>query len=791
MLKFIPWFKERATKLSDTEPANAGLTPGSDDPGQQDQSDGVHGKRRATRRVSKPAGGKPFYRRYWFWLGLGVSGGMVALGYGWWSVEQSLPETAELFTFVRDDTLTIRAADGTILQQQGPATRQQLQLKEIPKPLIQAFIASEDRRFYQHHGVDYQGILRAFVSNLQARNVVEGGSTITQQLARILFLNQERSLWRKLREVYLSEKIEQKLSKDQILERYLNLVYLGQGAYGVADAAWVYFSKPLNKLTLPEMATIAGLAPAPSRYSPAVNIEAALQRRNTVLQRMREDQVITAKAAATASAAAIALKPSLPKRLQVEAPYFTTYIQQQLPKYVSPEVLEAGGLTVETSLNPQWQKAAEAAVKDAVVNNGQWQHFGQAAMVAIDPRNGEIRAMVGGKDFSKNQFNRVTQAQRQPGSTFKGFVYTAAIATGKSPYDVYQDAPFVVAGYEPKNFGQQYHGWINMRDALADSVNVVAVKVLIDVGFKPTIKLAQLMGIKSPLQSTYSLALGGSEVNLLELTSAYGTLATQGVHTEVHGIRRILDRRGKVLWDADYKPKRVLDKGSAAISTWMLQNVVEAGTGVAAHLDRPVAGKTGTSDKSRDLWFIGYIPQLVAGVWLGNDSNEPTWGSSGTAAATWRAFMAKAVAGMPKLKFPELPKLEGRKGSIKAQPIKPKQVFSGSINSVPSGNFGIPEPAASPNNYQPYGWRRYSKPYQQQVNAPPRPSRRYRRLHRSQQSHQSLPQQSNWRQKLAPDASPKQPPTSLPSASSWREKLGSDQPPPANSSAAPAPSTQQ
>lgn len=210
---------------------------------------------------SKVIGDKPFYRRYSFWLGFGVSSGMIALGWGWWSMERSLPQTSELFTFVRNQTLTIKAADGTILQQQGPATRDQLKLEEMPKPLIQAFIASEDRRFYQHHGVDYQGILRAILSNMRSRKVVEGGSTITQQMARILFLNQEPSVWRKIKEVRLSQKIEQKLSKDQILERYLNLVYLGEGTYGVADAAWVYFSKPVDKLTLPEMATIAGLAP--------------------------------------------------------------------------------------------------------------------------------------------------------------------------------------------------------------------------------------------------------------------------------------------------------------------------------------------------------------------------------------------------------------------------------------------------------------------------------------------------------------------------------------------------
>jgi penicillin-binding protein 1A len=290
--------------------------------------------------------------------------------------------------------------------------------------------------------------------------------------------------------------------------------------------------------------------------------------------------------------------------------------------------------------------------------------------------------MVGGKDFSQNQFNRVTQAKRQPGSTFKGFVYAAAIATGKSPYDGYVDAPLVVDGYEPKNYSEKFYGSMNLKDSLTRSINTIAVRVLIDVGYEPTIKLAQDMGIKSELKPTYSLALGSNEVNLLELTSAYGSFATQGLHTEAHGIRRILNRQGDVIWSADVQPQRALDADSAAIMTWMLRNVVTNGTGAAAQLnDRQVAGKTGTSDEARDLWFIGYIPQVVAGVWLGNDNNRPTNGSSTSAAYTWHEFMEKAVEGMPVEKFPARPKLENRKGTIKAQPIKPKKIVNTSLAS--------------------------------------------------------------------------------------------------------------
>lgn len=747
----LPWFKREA--MTDVEPEEKTLA-----------AKNQLSKRQASRRkiapilaqikqVSKqliaPSGASLLHRRRSFWLSVGIGGSAIALGGIWFSIERSLPETAELFTVIRDQTLTIKAADGTILQQQGPATREQLQLSKIPEPLVQAFIASEDRRFYQHDGIDYQGILRATVANVRSANVVEGGSTITQQLARILFLSQERTLWRKLKEIRLSQRIEAKLSKAQILERYLNLVYLGEGAYGVADAAWVYFSKPVDQLTLSEMAMIAGLAPAPSRYSPAVNLAAAQQRRNVVLQRMVEEQAITSEIAATAVTASINLQPSLPKRLQVQAPYFTTYIQKELPKYVSPDRIAAGGLIVETTLNAQWQQAAETAVENTVVNNGRWQNFEQAALVAIDPRNGEIRALVGGHDFGKNQFNRVTQAQRQPGSTFKGFVYTAAIATGVSPYKSYLDAPYVVEGYEPKNYSREFRGWLTMRDALTSSINTIALKVMLDVGFDPVIKLAHQMGIQSALKPTYSLALGSSEVNLLELTSAYGTLATQGMHTAPHGIRRILDRSGEVLYTTEHQSKRVLDPGSAAIATWMLQNVVQAGTGRPAQIDRPVAGKTGTSDESRDLWFVGYIPQLVAGVWLGNDDNQPTWGNSGTAAATWRQFMTTAVADLSVEKFPERPKLEGRKGSIKAQPIKPKRVSNRSLRRRD-------DPEILPENTQ----RRYRRRYRQE-DASQAPTRRSRRHRGDRPSVQTTPSETTSRRRRRTESAPASSPQNL------------------------------
>ena len=693
MSKFIPKHKEDRPGQLDSE-MDSELEPSFNHDGNVQQDDqqqpksqnlllekcfrGVtltlKGLKSVSRLIVKPfTGQNPIYRHYLFWLGLGVSGSAIALSYSWYKLEKSIPtSTSDVLTFVRRDTLTIKAADGTIIQQIGPTTHDTVKFREVPKTLVQAFLATEDRRFQEHHGVDYQGIIRAVLSNLQAGGVVEGGSTITQQLARIVYFDQERSVERKLKEMRMAQKIENDIDKDRILERYLNLVYLGSGAYGVEDAAWVYFSKRVKNLTLPEMALLAGLPAAPSDYSPLVNAKAAKERRDVVLRRMQDNGFITPTDAEVAIATPINTKRSNPKRLDRKANYFTEYIQQELPKYVSKQVLAEKGLTVETSLNLDWQAAAEKAIKDVVEQDGKYEGFEQAAMVAIDPRTGQIGALVGGKDFYNQQFNRVTQAQRQPGSTFKTFVYSTAIGTGISPNQGYLDAPFTVDGYTPKNYNDNYKGWVNIREALTSSLNVVAVKTIIDVGWDTVVDLAKKMGIESKLNPTYSLALGSSEVNLLELTSAYGTLAADGVHTKAHGIRRIRDRRGNVIYEAKFQGERALDSDSTAIMTWMLRSVVTDGTGRAAQLGRPVAGKTGTSDEARDLWFVGYIPQVVAGVWLGNDNNKPTRGASGTAADTWRQFMVKVVTDLKVEPFPDRPKdVENRKGSIKPKKIKP------------------------------------------------------------------------------------------------------------------------
>jgi penicillin-binding protein 1A len=624
-----------------------------------------------------------FYQAWYAWVVMAALAG--AGGFGMAAIDtvrqiqSELPDPEDALTYTRDGSMTIKAADGTVLQQLGPATREALSLDQIPETMINAFIAAEDKKFYEHNGVDYRAIARAALANLSAGEVVEGASTITQQVTRIVFLGQERTLDRKLREALMAHKMENELTKDQILERYLNLVYLGSGAYGVGDAAWIYFSKPIGELSLSEMAMIAGLAPAPSEYSPLVNPDLARSRRDIVLERMYESGFITAAELAEAKAAEIELTPSQPRNLISQTPHFTSYIlQQELPQRVSPEVLEVGGLTIETTLNPKWQAIAQETVAKAVERYGRWERFSEAALVSIDPRTGEIKALVGGKDLVAGQFNRATQAQRQPGSTFKAFVYTAAIAAGLSPYKSYLDSKFVVDGYEVKNYSERHSGHMSMRDALARSINVIAVKVLLDAGFDPVMEISKRMGIQSKLIPAYSLALGTLEVNLLELTSAYGTLAAQGKHIEPHGITRIIDRYGNVIYEANFTPEQAVDTDSANIMTWMLRGVVNGGTGGNAALrGRPVAGKTGTTDAKRDLWFIGYIPQLVTGVWLGNDNNRPTAGASSTAALVWRNYMAQATEGMPVESFPQ-PNLRGdRKGSIKAERIRPRRMVVG------------------------------------------------------------------------------------------------------------------
>jgi penicillin-binding protein 1A len=507
--------------------------------------------------------------------------------------------------------------------------------------------------------------------------VVQGGSTITQQLARLVFLTQDRTYARKIKELRLAQKIEATLPKDQILERYLNLIYLGSGAYGVADASHTYFSKAPADLTLGEAATVAGVVPAPSLYSPLENLEAATKRRNQVLTRMAEVGFISNQEAQTAIAEPLTLKPSPLKRFNREAEFFTDYILQELNAKLPEAQLQSGGLTVNTTLNPDWQAEAQAILKKSVDRYGQWQRFSEGAMVSLDPRTGAIKMMVGGKDYKASQFNRVTQAKRQPGSTFKPILYAAAIASGISPNKSYPDVPIQIGAYKPENYGDSYSGGnMSLRTALTGSVNVVAIRLLLDVGWTPVINLARQMGITAKLEPTYSIALGAWEMTPLEMTSAYGTFAKNGVHVQPYAVQTVVNAKGETIYQAKHQQTQALDADSNAIMTSLMRSVVTSGTGRPAQLgDRQVAGKTGTSDEARDLWFIGYIPQLVTGVWIGNDNNQPTKGASTTAAIIWGEFMRDATKGMAVEYFPAMPKNpDARKPSIKAEPLKGQKV---------------------------------------------------------------------------------------------------------------------
>jgi penicillin-binding protein 1A len=586
-------------------------------------------------------------------IGGGVACGQAALVAGFDSL---LPDARGINHFNRPGTLTILSADGQVVHKIGPVTREKLTPETMPALVEQAFIAAEDRRFYKHDGIDPVGIGRALVRNITQRSVEEGASTITQQLARTVFLSQDRTLVRKLKEAALAGKLERQLSKQQILTEYLNVVYLGSSAYGVADAAWVYFTKTPDQLTLPEAALIAGLPPAPSVYSPLVNPELALERRAVVLRRMQEAGFISAGEQQEAEAAPLQLKPAEPKYWDSRAPFFSSWVQQELPKVLTPEQLEVGGLTVRSSVNLAWQEQAQKAI-NTYASGGM-----EGALVAMEPGTGLVRAMVGGTDFKASQFNRAAQALRSPGSTFKLFVYLTALKQGMLPERVFRDSARCFAGYCPKNFGNRYLGSVSMVVALQNSLNTVAVALLQELGFDKVIDTARSLGITRELGRFYPLALGATEQTVVDMTAAYAAINNGGIYVKPTPFEEILGPDGELLWsrrvDGD-QGRRAVSSDLAALMLWMLQRAVQSGTGGGAALpDRPVAGKTGTSEGGRDLWFIGSIPQLTTGVWLGYDNSRETKSTSVVATYAWRAFMAPISKDLPVRQFPPRPELQ-------------------------------------------------------------------------------------------------------------------------------------
>ena len=633
-------------------------------------------------------------------------------------VDATLPDARGIASFNRPGTITLLSTNGKVIQKLGPATREKVKPGAMPPTVAEAFIAAEDRRFYQHDGVDGWGIARAIVTNVRQGAVREGASTITQQLARTVFLSQDRTITRKLKEAALAMKLERQLSKQQILEQYLNYVYLGSGAYGVADAAWIYFSKTPEQLTVPEAAMIAGLPPAPSIYSPLVNPDLAKERRSIVLDRMAQAGFISASEAERGRNSPLGLKPATPKYFNSSAPYFTTWIAQELPKFLTPEQLEVGGVKVRTSLNLDWQKKAQQVIRA----NAPFDTEG--AMVSIDPGNGLVRVMVGGKDFSKSQFNRTILALRSPGSTFKLFPYAAAIDRGMKPETKVFDAKRCWNGYCPKNFGNKYYGNISLADALKNSLNTVAVQLQDIVGFDAVIEVANNfnIGTDRPLGKYYPMAIGAYEQTILDMTAAYAGMANRGVFFSPSPFEEIRGPKNELLWSrrlSDNRGKRAIDSDVADTMNWMLQRVVTGGTGIAAKLDdRQVAGKTGTSENTRDLWFIGSIPQLTTGVWFGYDDDRATKSTSGEAAWAWKQFMLQIKDEIPVRNFPDKPKLKRKvrlavdpKTIAKPPKTKPEQEKgngSGDPDGAqPMGQTELPAltPLTPPPRQTPYLWR--------------------------------------------------------------------------------------
>jgi len=595
--------------------------------------------------------------------------GLIALAAGaglFLQIIRQLPDVETINSYLPSETTLIFSADGKVLARlHQEENRQVVPLSKIAPALQSAVVATEDPNFYSHHGLDFSGIFRATVKNLAYGRVVEGGSTITQQLARNLFLNRRKSMLRKLAEAILALQIERRYTKEEILELYLNQVYFGHNAYGIESAANLYFGKSAADLTLAESAMMAGIIRGPELYSPYRNFKGAKLRQIYVLNKMLEFGLVNERDAKLAAIANLEFSPKNLRRYGEVAPYFISYVLQQLIDQYGEDMVYHGGLRVYTTLDTRMQSAAENVITKFVSQEGSKYNFSQAALVSIDPRTGDIKAMVGGADFYQSKFNRVTQAKRQPGSSFKPFVYTAAMEQGISPGTILMDTPTTFQVYpnqwnphgtwQPKNFDKHFYGAVTVRQALERSLNIPAIKLLERVGISSAIDVAQRMGISSHLEPGLALSLGVSEVTLLELTSAYTPFANSGIRVEPTALLKIDNRDGVTVYKHTPEEKRAIDANIAAVMVDLMKGVIARGTGVRANIGRPAAAKTGTTENFRDAWFIGFVPQLVTGVWVGNDDNTSMKGVAEVAVCPriWKEFNLQALAGEPALDFPK------------------------------------------------------------------------------------------------------------------------------------------
>lgn len=540
-------------------------------------------------------------------------------------------------------------------------------VKGMPELLPMAFVAAEDGRFYQHGGVDGWSILRAMFNNIRSGRRSQGGSTITQQVARSLLLSAEKTYYRKLREAILAYRIDRLFDKEDILFLYLNQIYLGEGAYGVEAAARTYFDKHVNELNLAEISILAGLPQAPSRYSPFKNFKLAKGRQRYVLNRMAADGYITVEAARDAYRQALRWK--VEERETGSENYFVEHVRQDIEDKFGTEKLISGGLVVHTTMNRALQQAASESVdkafKDWQKHNHGDNQAPQTALIVMEVGSGRVVAMVGGNDFGGSQYNRAIQARRQPGSAFKPVIYAAALQRTLNPADLVVDEPLHLQGkvpgqlWEPKNFDGKNYGRTTVWTGLVDSRNIVSIKILQMVGVDYVRGMAGWLGISSDLADNLSLALGTSGVSLIEMTTAYNVFASGGMYRKSQFVTKVVDRNGQIIGnEPGQQVKRVLSPRDAYLITDMLKGVIDVGTGKRARgLSGESAGKTGTSDQNMDAWFVGYTPELAAGVWVGFDQNI-SLGASGTggrlAAPIWLDFMKKTLKSRPpiKKKFP-------------------------------------------------------------------------------------------------------------------------------------------
>ena len=590
--------------------------------------------------------------RFWPWLlkwscilliWIAFFGGCLVL---WYSYD--LPDITKLQQTERRPSLTILANDGTKLATYGDLHGHMVDIKRLPPHVIQAFLSIEDRRFYSHFGVDLIGLVRAFWINYRAGHVVQGGSTITQQLAKNFLQSEKlydvnnRSFRRKIQEALLALWLEHKFTKDQILTMYMNRVYLGSGTFGLAAAAQHYFGKKAQDLSLYESAVIAGLLKAPSKYSPSNNPQLADQRATQVLVNMVNEGYISEDL----KEAALTLATSTPDTFKGSAiRYFTDWIVDILPSIINSRDQD---LVITTTLDPHLQFLAESKLQDVLREKGESAKVSQLALVSMT-YDGAIKALVGGANYKKSQFNRATQALRQPGSAFKFFLYLAALESGLHPTDMVSDMPIRLGKWQPKNYKYQARGEISLQDAMAHSVNTVSVRLAHHLGLSRIVETARRLGMNSPLPDNLTIVLGTGETTLLELTTAYAVIARNGLSVAPYSILKVADLEGNVFYTHhDVVPQRLVDASVARDLTQMMQAVMNYGTGKKSAIGRPSAGKTGTTQLYHDAWLVGFTTDLITCTWAGNDDNselDPRGGSP--AARLWHLYMAETPTTSP------------------------------------------------------------------------------------------------------------------------------------------------